>query len=153
MTDSVPYLVLKYVHILSAIVAVGANITYGVWSVRARREPPHFGFTIKGIHFIDSRIANPAYGVLFLTGILMVVIGRLGPRLWIVVAVVLFIAIAVIGFAYFAPLVRAQMRLVDAGDTSSPEFERLARRNAFIGPLLGVLVLVILAMMVFQPNL
>ena len=153
MTDSIPYLILKYIHILSAIVAVGANITYGVWGVRAQRDRSHLGFTIKGIQFLDRRIANPAYGVLFLTGIVMVIVGGLGLQLWIVVAVVLFVAIAVIGFAYFTPLVRNQIRLLDAGDTSSPEFERLARRNSIIGPLLGLLVLVILAMMVFQPKL
>jgi len=153
MTDSIPYLIIKYIHILAAIVAVGANITYGVWSIRAQREPAHLGFAIKGIQFLDNRIANPAYGVLFLTGVLMVIVGGLGPQLWIVVAVVLFVAIAVVGFALFTPLVRAQLKLVDAGDTTSPEFERLARRNAIIGPILGLLVLVILAMMVFQPKL
>ena len=151
--DSPLYLVLKYIHILAAIVAVGANITYGVWIVRARREPAHIGFAIKGIQFLDNRIANPAYGVLLLTGILMIVVGHLAIQLWIIVAVVLFVAIAVIGFAYFTPLVRAQLKLVDAGDTTSPEFERLARRNAIIGPVLGVIVLVILGMMVFQPTL
>jgi uncharacterized membrane protein len=151
--DSIPYDILKYIHILSAIVAVGANITYGVWSVRSRREPSHLAYTIRGIQLLDSRIANPAYGVLFLTGIAMVVIGGIGLKLWIVVAVVLFVAIAVIGFAYFTPLVRRQLALVDAGDTSSAEFERLARTNAMIGPVLGVLVLIILGMMVFQPNL
>jgi len=153
MTDSIPYLIIKYIHILAAIVAVGANITYGVWSIRAQREPAQLGFTIKGIQFLDNRIANPAYGVLFLTGVLMVIVGGLGLQLWIVVAVVLFVAIAVVGFALFTPLVRAQLKLVDAGDTTSPEFERLARRNAIIGPILGLLVLVILAMMVFQPKL
>lgn len=151
--DSIPYLILKYIHILSAIVAVGANITYGVWGVRARREPAHQRFAIEGIRFLDNRIANPAYGVLFLTGVAMIVVGRLAIQLWIDVAVILFIAIAVIGFAYFTPLVRRQLKLLDAGDTSSPEFENLARRNAIIGPVLGVLVLVILAMMVFQPKL
>ena len=147
------YLVLKFIHVLSAIVAVGANITYGVWSVRARTEPAHTGFALKGIQFLDNRIANPAYGVLFLTGILMVIVGNFGIQLWIVVAIVLFVAIAVVGFAYFTPLVRAQLKLVDAGDTSSPEFERLARRNSIIGPILGLLVVAILAMMVFKPTL
>jgi uncharacterized membrane protein len=151
--DSIPYDILKYVHILAAIVAVGANLTYGVWSVRARREPAHLGYTIKGIQLLDNRIANPSYGVLFLTGVAMVIIGGIGLKLWVIVAVVLFGAIAVIGFAYFTPLVRRQLALVDAGDTSSPEFERLARRNAMIGPILGLLVLIILAMMVFQPSL
>jgi uncharacterized membrane protein len=145
------YLVLQYLHVLAAIVAVGSNITYGVWSVRGRREPAHVGFVIKGIRFLDNRIANPAYGVLLLTGLLMVFVGHLAINsLWIVVALILFVAIAVVGFGYFT---RAQIKLVDAGDTSSPEFERLSRRNAVIGPVLGVMVLIILAMMVFKPTL
>ena len=148
------YLVLLYVHILAAIVAVGSNITYGVWSVLARQEPAHFGFALKGIRFLDNRIANPAYGVLLLTGLVMVVVSKLSIlSLWIVIALVLFVAVTVIGVAYFSPLVKNQLRLVDAGDTSSAEFERLSRRNALIGPLLGVIVLVILAMMVFKPTL
>jgi len=151
--DTIPYEILKYIHILAAIVAVGANITYGVWSVRARHEPAHLAFTIKGIQFLDNRIANPAYGVLFLTGVAMVIVGGIGPKLWVIVAVILFVAIAVIGFAYFTPLVRRQLALLDAGDGSSAEFERLARRNAMIGPILGLLVLIILGMMVFQPSL
>ncbi|HZQ50071.1 MAG TPA: DUF2269 family protein [Candidatus Dormibacteraeota bacterium] len=151
--DTIPYDILKYIHILAAIVAVGANITYGVWSVRARRDPAHLAFAINGIRFIDNRIANPAYGVLFLTGVLMVIVGGIGLKLWVVAAVILFVAIAVIGFAYFTPLVRRQLALLDAGDASSPEFERLARRNAMIGPILGVIVLVILGLMVFQPSL
>ena len=38
------YLVFKFLHILAAIVAVGSNITYGVWSVRASNDPAHIGF-------------------------------------------------------------------------------------------------------------
>jgi len=148
------YLLLKYIHILAAIVAVGSNITYGVWSVRARRDAAHIGFALKGIKFLDDRIANPAYGLVLLTGLVMVFMGPWSiTSLWVIAALVLFVAVAVIGFAYFTPLVRNQIRLVDAGDTSSPEFERLSRRNAMIGPILGVIVLVILAMMVFKPSL
>ena len=148
------YLLLKYIHILAAIVAVGSNITYGVWSVRAQRDAAHIGFTLKGIKFLDDRIANPAYGLVLVTGLVMVFAGPWSiTSLWIIVALVLFVAVAAIGFGYFTPLVRNQIRLVDAGDTSSPEFERLSRRNALIGPILGVMVLVIIAMMVFKPSL
>ena len=31
-------LVVKYIHILAAIVAVGLNISYAVWIIRARRD-------------------------------------------------------------------------------------------------------------------
>ena len=146
------YLLLKYIHILSAIVAVGANITYGVWSFLSQREPAHLGFTLKGIRWLDNRIANPAYGVLFLSGVALIIVGRVPIKLWIIAAVIIFVAIAAIGGAVFTPLVRRQIALVEAGDTSSPEFERLSRRNSLIGPLLGVLVLIVLAMMVFKPG-
>lgn len=86
------YLVLKFLHILSAIVAVGSNITYGVWSIRAANDSAHLGFALKGIKFLDDRIANPAYGVLLLTGLLMWFFGNFGFALWLVIALVLFAA-------------------------------------------------------------
>jgi hypothetical protein len=147
------YLVLKFIHIASAIVAVGANITYGVWNARAAGDPAHTGFMLKGIKFLDDRIANPAYGVLFLSGLIMVFAGHWGFQLWVIVAIVLFIAIAVLGFAVFTPLLRDQIKLADAGDTTSPDFARLANRSRILGPILGLLVVVILVMMVFKPTL
>ena len=145
-------LILKLIHIFSAIVAVGSNVTYGIWNMRAAADPPHTSFALKGIKFIDDRIANPAYGVLFLTGLIMVFTASWGFRLWVIIAIVLFIAIAVIGFAVYSPLLKRQIALADAGDTSSPEFEGLGRRARMIGPILGLLVLVILVMMVFKPG-
>ena len=55
--------------------------------------------------------------------------------------------------AFYSPLLRNQLKLVDAGDTSSPEFERLERRNQIIGPAIGLIVVLILVMMVFKPHL
>ena len=148
------YELLKFIHIASAITAVGANITYGVWNVMGAREPVHMGFMLKGIRFLDNRIANPAYGVLFLTGLAMIFIGHWSiTSLWIIVAVILFVAVAAIGGGVFTPLLRNQIRLADAGDTTSAEFTRLANRSRMLGPILGLIVVVILVMMVFKPTL
>ena len=148
------YTLLKFIHIAAAITAVGSNITYGVWNALGAREPAHTGFMLKGIQFLDDWIANPSYGVLFLTGLLMIFIGHWSiTSLWLIVAIVLFIAVAVIGFGVFTPLLRDQIRLAGAGDTSSPEFTRLANRSRMLGPILGILVIGILVMMVFKPNL
>ena len=147
------YLVLKFIHILAAIVAVGSNITYGVWNVRAARDPSHLGFALKGIKFLDDRIANPAYGVLLLTGLIMMFAGSFGFKLWIIIALVLFTAVVVLGVAFYSPLLKNQIRLVDAGETASPEYARLAAMGARFGPGLGIIVVVILVMMVFKPSL
>ncbi len=148
------YEVLKFIHIFSAVVAVGSNITYGVWTARASGDRSHAGFALKGIKFIDDRIANPAYGVLLLTGLIMVFLGHWSiTSLWIIVALIGFVVVAVLGVAIYSPLLRTQIRLAEAGDVSSPEANSLSRRGTIVGPVLGVVVLVILAMMVFKPTL
>lgn len=147
------YLVFKFLHILAAIVAVGSNITYGVWSVRAANDPAHLGFALKGVKFLDDRIANPAYGVLLVTGLVMVFMQWKITALWIVIALILFAAIVVLGVAVYSPLLKNQIRLVEAGQTSSPEYSRLAGLSRRFGPGLGIIVLVILVMMVFKPSL
>jgi uncharacterized membrane protein len=147
------YLVLKFLHVLSAIVAVGSNVTYGIWNVRAAGDPSHMGFALKGIKFIDDRIANPAYGVLLLTGLIMMFAGNWGFALWIIITLVLFAAVIVLGIAFYSPLLKNQIRLVEAGETASPEFARLSALSRRFGPGLGIIVLVILVLMVFKPHL
>src|SRR3989304_370722 len=65
-----PYLLLKWLHVLAAIVAVGSNVTYGIWIARASRSPEALPFTLRGIKLIDDRVANPAYGLLLATALL-----------------------------------------------------------------------------------
>src|SRR5262245_64759198 len=66
---------IKWIHVLSAITAVGANITYGIWIARASREPKVLPFVLRNIKLIDDRLANPAYGLLLLTGLAMAFLG------------------------------------------------------------------------------
>lgn len=147
-------LTVLYIHILAAIVAVGLNISYAVWIIRARMDPAHTAFALKGIKFLDDRIANPAYGVLLVTGILMVFLaGYSLTTLWIDVALILFVLLIVIAVVFYTPALREQIKLVESGDTSSAEFTRLAQRGQVAGQALGVIVLVILALMVFKPHL
>jgi uncharacterized membrane protein len=146
--------ILKFVHILAAIVAVGMNISYAVWIIRAQRDPSHTAFALKGIKFIDDRIANPAYGVLLITGIAMVfLIGYKITTLWIDIALVLFVALIVVAATQYTPTLRSQVKLAETGDTTSAEFTRLAKRGQTFGQVLGAIVLLILAMMVFKPTL
>jgi uncharacterized membrane protein len=146
--------ILKFIHILAAIVAVGFNISYAVWIIRAQRDPSHTAFALKGIKFIDDRIANPAYGVLLITGIAMVfLIGYKITTLWIDVALVLFVALIVVAATQYTPTLREQVKLAEGGDTTSAEFTRLAKRGQTFGQVLGAIVVLILAMMVFKPTL
>ena len=145
---------LKFIHIFAAIIAVGMNISYGIWIARAQNDLASNTFALKTIRFIDDRIANPAYGVLLLTGLLMV--WRLQIpilTLWIDVALVLYVVLLVVGIGFYSPTLRSQVKLVEAGDSTSAEFQRLGSRGRILGITLGVIVFLILVIMVFKPHL
>ncbi len=73
--------------------------------------------------------------------------------LWIVVALVLYVVLVVLAISQYTPTLRNQIKLAEAGDTTSTEFTRLAGRSRLLGQILAAIVLVILAMMVFKPHL
>jgi len=148
------FLIVKYIHILSAIAAVGLNISYGIWLARAQSEPSNTTFALKGIKFLDDRVANPAYGVLLLSGLLMVFLMPY-PILtfWIDAALVLYVVLLVVAVTQYTPTLRNQIKLAERGDMTSAEFARLNGRNRVLGALLGVIVLLILVLMVFKPHL
>ncbi len=53
------FTLLKFLHVLLAITAVGANVTYGVWLSRAARDVRHLPFALRGVKMLDERLAKP----------------------------------------------------------------------------------------------
>ncbi|HET7026197.1 MAG TPA: DUF2269 family protein, partial [Candidatus Limnocylindrales bacterium] len=103
-------ILLKLVHVLAAITAVGSNLTYAFWLRHAGRDRDRLTWTIETIHRLDMRIANPAYGVLLVTGVLMVVGGLYTFQTgWLATAIVLYVLVAVIGITFYAPAIRSQL--------------------------------------------
>ena len=89
----------KLLHIASAIVAVGTNLTYFVWlrAMRGRPQPAQ-SFALETISGLDRRLANPAYTILPTTGVIMVLISPLGfTTFWIAVAIGLYVLLGVFG--------------------------------------------------------
>jgi uncharacterized membrane protein len=148
------YLPLKLVHVLSAIVAVGTNVTYFVWlAVMKDRSQSEQSFALQTIKALDSRLANPAYGILPLTGVIMVLVGDLGfTTFWILAAIGLYVLVGVIAGVYFAPSLRRQTELVAREGTGSGAYEAAARRTRTTGLLTMLPVAGILYLMVVQPT-
>ena len=148
------YSVLKFFHILLAIVAVGANVTYGVWLALAGKEQQHQGFALRGVALLDGKIANPAYVLLLLAGVAMVLEGDLGfGTFWISAALVLYALVAIVAATQYTPLLRRQIALVEEGQIDTPEFQTLSKRGASLGVTLAVIVIVIVALMVLKPTI
>jgi uncharacterized membrane protein len=145
------YSLLKLVHVLAAIVAVGTNVTYFAWLAMVRRRAEQASQVLTGLQALDRRLANPAYAVLPVTGILMVLDGHLGFRtFWIATAIVLYVALAVIAGALFSPSLRRQVELATA-EPGSSAYDRAARRTTVTGVITMVPVAAILYLMVIKP--
>jgi uncharacterized membrane protein len=145
------YTLLKYLHVLLAITAVGSNLTYAVWNVRAAREPAHAAFALRGIAFIDNRIANPAYGGLLITGLALVVVGHWGFRGWVVAALILFALTVVVAVGFFSRVLGRQVQVLETQGHASAAFTRLEGQARIYGIVTMVLVLLIVFLMVVKP--
>jgi uncharacterized membrane protein len=147
------YLWLKLIHVVAAIVAVGTNVTYFVWLSRLKRASGADTAILLGIKALDSRLANPAYVVLPVTGILMVINERLGfTTFWILAAIVLYAAVGVAAGALFSPALRRQVALAEDGQTESPEFAHASQRTILTGLITMVPIAGILYLMVMKPT-
>lgn len=148
------YEFLKFFHVLLAILAVGFNASYGIWLARVSKEPQHEAHVLRGIQVLDDKFANPAYVLLLITGIAMVLEGDLEfSTFWIAAGLVLFVVLTVIALAVFTPTLRKQIAIVEAGETDTDEYRRLAKRSSVVGAILGVIVVIIIFLMVTKPTL
>ena len=147
------YHAIVFVHVLSAIVAVGYNAAYVVWIVRGTKEPEHLLFALRGVRFMDSRVANPAYALLLITGIAQVVLShRPWTEPWIEYALGLYAVLLVIALGAYSPLLNRQIATLEAKGANDPGYLALAARQQVLGIALVLVVLAIVALMVFRPG-
>jgi len=142
---------LKFVHVLLAITAVGSNITYAAWNVRGAREPQHLAFALKGITFLDNRVANPSYGLLLLTGLILVAVGKLGLRGWIVAALILFVVLIVVAVGFYSRVATRQIEALETAGEASPAYQQLAGQARIYGIVSAAIALAIVFIMVVKP--
>jgi len=145
------HLVLRLIHVLAAIVAVGANLTYAFWLRRAGTDGDRIAFTIAAIRRLDRTFANPGYLVLLLSGLAMTATGGFGfERGWIIAGLALYLLAALLGFTLFAPAIRRQLAEAER-DPTSAAYAAAARRSQLLAGVTTALVLAIVALMVLKP--
>lgn len=148
------YVLVKFVHIVSAIVAIGFNASYAVWLRRAVREPDYTAYVLRGIKTLDDRFATPGYILLLVTGFIMVFESGIPlTTFWILAGLILYFVLVIAGFIFYTPTLRAQTELAEAGRADSDEYRKLAQRGISVGGGLVLLVLVIEFLMVTKPTM
>jgi uncharacterized membrane protein len=144
-------LLLKLVHILSAMLAVGTNATAIFWLRHAGRDPDRLRFAIGGIRLLDKKIAIPAFGLLVLTGGLMVWLGVYDlTEGWVLTALILYAGLAIAGMTVMGPALKLVIAEAER-DPTSAAFDGAVRTSVryTIGSLAVLVVIVVL--MVTKP--
>ena len=145
--------ILKFFHILFVITAVGANITYGVWQARAAIDPEHESFALRGVKFLDDRVANPAYLLVLVTGLTMAWWHWSYTIHWIMAAIVLFVAMFIFALAVYSPALTRQIEALERNGPQSPQYRSANLRATIYGIGVMVPILTILFLMVTKPGL
>jgi len=148
------FLIIKWIHIMAAITAVGANVTYGIWIARASRDQKVLPFVLRNIKLIDDRVANPCYGLLLLTGLTMAFLAPIPLKTpWLLTGLTLYVIATLLGIFGYSPVVKEQIRLLDNEGFDSPNYQAVSKRSTLLGILVGVDVIIIVFMMVVKPAL
>ncbi len=144
-------LLLKVVHVIAAIVAVGANLTYTFWIRYAGRDPERLTWAIAGIRRLDNRVATPAYVVVLISGVLMVAGGVFSfETAWIVVSIVLYVIVVLVALFLYSPALKRQLHEAEL-DAGSQSYHDAARLSNLYGLATLAVVLVIVTLMVTKP--
>jgi len=107
---------------------------------------------LRGIKLLDDRVANPAYGLLLVTGLSMLFVNSIPlTTRWILSALILYAVLLVVAFFVYTPTLRRQIALVESTGATSPEYLAAASRGRVVGIFLAVVVLAIVFLMVVKP--
>ncbi len=148
------YMLLKWLHIVLTVVALGTNFTYGFWIRRAGQTPEMLPFTLAGIRALDTRLANPAYAVILITGIGMALIGPFRFETpWILISIVLYAVVFLVAILGYTPALKRQIGLVQNPGPDSEAYALAARRANLLMAAIIFLVVVIVSLMVTKPVL
>ena len=145
--------ILIYLQILLMIAGPGANTTYAIWIQRGMANRDALPFALHGIKFIDDRVARAAYGLLLLTGLVLYLSADESQSPWTLLSLVLWLIVFLLGLFGYSPTLRKQIALAEGLGADSEEYKAVAWRGVFLGILAGLIVLVNIYLMVFQPAL
>lgn len=152
------YLLLKLIHILSAVVVTGTGVGIAFFMFMANRSnnPQAIYVTAKTVILSDWVFTTPAVMTQLITGILLM--NKLNysfTSLWFYWVVGLFV---LIGLCWL-PVLRIQYRLKQLAEQSlesnqiKPEFKKLMRTWTLLGIPAFSAILVIFWLMIFKPFL
>jgi uncharacterized membrane protein len=154
--------VFLFLHVLGAILAVGPTMTYAMWATLGEKAgPAQRAFAIRGINWVDSHLATPAFMAQALTGIALILLLEISfiNTAWLLVGVGLYVVVMIVAVGVLVPIEKRHMDVAersaaDPGNQSlNQQYLDITAQVRKIGSTIGVLTLAIVFFMVVKPTL
>jgi uncharacterized membrane protein len=147
-----------FLHILAVVLAFGPTFGYALFFSVVPQHPRATPAILAGIQKTDRYLVNPGMIVLLLAGIYLLADGDWEmSEAFISVGFLAILVLFGLQHGFFQPKVRQARALAErdlkAGDTLSDEFTALGERIGRVGTLAGLIVVVTIFLMAYQPFL
>ena len=146
----VTYLLVKFLHILIAILALGTSAGLGIVLEFYGNNPTHGTFVLRAIERVVSFFVLPGYVLMLVTGLWMVNLSWSFTTKWIQAALALW-GVGMAMHVLFLIVLGKQRRLSESGGPESSSYRRISLLGRGLGAGLGLIVIGILYLMVFKP--
>ena len=147
------YELVKYVHILCAVVWVGGAVYAQLLAIQVGKstDPGDLPKLGRHIEFLGTRVFLPASMLLFVAGVIMTTQRWAFQQTWISIAIVLWLFSALVGSLYLGPRSKRVAQLFEADGPTSVAGHALLARLFLVSRVELVSFLVIIALMVAKP--
>lgn len=145
-----PYLVLKYAHVLIAIVALGTAAAVGILLGFFAEDATHGEYLLRLSRRLLHYVVMPGYLLMLATGMWMGHLANLLDAHWTEAAMNLW-GVGALFIALWMVFLRRRITRREAGDAASPGYRRVILLGTASASAAALVLLVILGFMVFKP--
>jgi uncharacterized membrane protein len=145
------YKLVKFLHILIAILALGTSAGLGIVLEFYGDHPTHGAFLLRAIKRVVTFFVVPGYVLMLVTGLWMVNFSWPLTTKWIQAALLLW-GIGSALLAISLAILRMQLRLIESGAVATSSYRRASLLGRGLGAGAGLVMVVILYLMVFKPG-
>lgn len=145
------YVLLKFFHILIAIIALGTSAGLGIVLEFYGNHPTHGPFVLRAIYRLIALVVVPGYVLMLGTGLWLTHLSWSFTTTWIQAALGLWSVGAVI-LTVSLTVLHKQIRLFETGGPSSSAYRRMSSLERLLGGGVGLVVVTILYLMVVKPG-
>jgi uncharacterized membrane protein len=146
------YVLVKFFHILIAILALGTSAGLGIVLEFYGDHPAHGPFLLRVIRRMVAFLVIPGYVLMLATGLWMVNLSWPLTTKWVQATLALW-AIGIAMLVGFIGVLHKQLGLFETEGPTSTSYRRVSLLGRGLGAGLGLVVIIILYLMVFKPVL